>query len=145
VQAFIGFIFKVKHLRMVMKYLKLKKFKVVKSASKVMGQKSVLLVDSKQQAATFNAGAYCTILEQLRAAIKQKCPGLLIKGVLLLHDNAWPHNANATQLYFWLEILEHPVYSPDLAPSNYYLFPALKDHLGGHKFKKDDDAQVAVR
>jgi histone-lysine N-methyltransferase SETMAR len=113
-----------------------------------MDQKSVLLVDSKQQAATFNADAYCMILEQLRAAIKQKCPGLLTKGVLLLHDNAWPHNANATRQllqYFWWEILEHLLYSPDLAPSSYHLFPALKDHFGGHKFKKDDVAKIAVR
>ena len=107
-----------------------------------MGQKSELLVDSKQQAATFNAGAYCTILEQFRTPIKQKCPGLLTKGILFLHDNAWQQSANVTQKllqYFWWEILEHPVYSPDLAPSNYHLFPALKDHLGGHKFQNDDD------
>jgi histone-lysine N-methyltransferase SETMAR len=107
----------------------------------------VLLVDSKQQAATFNAGTHCTILEQFRTSIKQKQPGLLTKGIFFLHDNAWQQSANVTQKlmqYFWWEILEHPVYSPDLAPSNCHLFPALKDHLGGHKFQNDDDIKIAV-
>jgi disulfide oxidoreductase YuzD len=50
-----------------------------------------------QQETKVNATAYHTILEWLRAAIKQKSPQLLTQGVLLLHDNAQPHNANATQ------------------------------------------------
>jgi hypothetical protein len=36
VQALIGFILTGKHLHMVMKYIKLKKFNIVKSASKMM-------------------------------------------------------------------------------------------------------------
>jgi len=107
----------------------------------------MLLVDSKQHAATFNAGTYCMILELLRTGITQKCPGLLTKSILFLHDNDWPQSANVTRQllqYFWWEILEHPVYSPDLAPGNYHIFPALKDHLGGHKFQNDDDTKIAV-
>jgi hypothetical protein len=30
------------------------------------------------------------------------------------------------------ELLSHPPYSPDLAPSDYLLFGTLKDHLRGH-------------
>ena len=29
------------------------------------------------------------------------------------------------------EILPHPPYSPDMAPSDFYLFPKLKSHLRG--------------
>ena len=29
------------------------------------------------------------------------------------------------------EILPHPPYSPDMAPSDFYLFPNLKPHLRG--------------
>jgi hypothetical protein len=36
-----------------------------------------------------NADSYCNILRNLRKAIQRKRPGLLTKGVLLLHDNAW--------------------------------------------------------
>ncbi|EFN80260.1 Histone-lysine N-methyltransferase SETMAR, partial [Harpegnathos saltator] len=32
------------------------------------------------------------------------------------------------------ELLEHPAYSPDLAPSDYYLFPNLKKFLAGKRF-----------
>jgi len=39
VQALIGFILTGKHLHMVIKYIKLKKFNIVKSASKVMATK----------------------------------------------------------------------------------------------------------
>jgi len=34
---------------------------------------------------------------------------------------------------YW-EILDHPLYSLDLAPGNDHLFHALKAHLSGHHF-----------
>ena len=53
----------------------------------------------------------------------------LTKGVLFLHDNASAHLALAAQkklAYLGFQCLDHPHYSPDLAPSNYHLFPELK-------------------
>lgn len=41
------------------------------------------------------------------------------------------------------ELMEHPPYSPDLAPSDFYLFPRLKVCLRGQKFE-DDEAVVAA-
>jgi histone-lysine N-methyltransferase SETMAR len=42
-------------------------------------------------------------------------------------------------------ILDHPPYSPDLAPSDFHLFLHLKKHLAGKKFEDDDDeVQEAV-
>lgn len=32
------------------------------------------------------------------------------------------------------ELLPHPPYSPDLAPSDYYLFRSMQDHLTGQQF-----------
>ena len=37
--------------------------------------------------------------------------------------------------------IEHPPYSPDLAPSDYYLLSTLKKHLWGRKFDDDDDEE----
>ena len=37
------------------------------------------------------------------------------------------------------EIWPHPPYSPDLAPSDFYLFPKLKQHIQGNKFCTDDE------
>jgi len=33
-------------------------------------------------------------------------------------------------LHVWGSVLPHPVYSPDLAPSNFHLFPKLKKSSG---------------
>jgi histone-lysine N-methyltransferase SETMAR len=60
--------------------------------------------------------------------------------MFLRHDNARPH----TNLKTWEAIiksgwtvLHHPPYSPDLAPSDFNLFVALKHAVGIVKFKTD--------
>jgi histone-lysine N-methyltransferase SETMAR len=67
---------------------------------------------------------------ELKPAICKKRREMLSKKVLLHHDDARPHTAAATaetvqQLVF--ELLQHPAYSPDLAPSNYHIFGPLKE------------------
>ena len=42
------------------------------------------------------------------------------------------------------ELLEHPPYSPDLAPSDFYLFPKLKLFLAGQRFSSNQEAIAAV-
>jgi hypothetical protein len=57
--------------------------------------------------------------------------GKVAKGVLFLHDNAEAHRALATQkklAYLDFQYLDHPPYPPDLAPSDYHLFPGLKNN-----------------
>ena len=39
-----------------------------------------------------------------------------------------------------LEILSHPPYSPDIAPSDFYLFPKLKSHLRGTPYRSNEGA-----
>jgi len=41
-------------------------------------------------------------------------------------------------------VLEHPPYSPDLAPAVYFLFRKVKSHLKGHLFDSISDIQKAV-
>jgi len=130
-----------------------KKFKVTPSAGKVMltvfwDCQGVLLTEFQQRGHTVTSASYCTILTKLRAAIRRKRPGLLTKGVLLLHDNARPHSANqttATLRSFKWEVLQHPPYSPDLAPSDFHLFGPLKHHLSGERFPDDPAVERAVR
>ena len=43
------------------------------------------------------------------------------------------------------ELLEHPPYSPDLAPSDFCLFPVLKLFLAGQRFSSNQEAIAAVR
>ena len=40
--------------------------------------------------------------------------------------------------------LNHPPYSPDLSPCDYFLFPKLKLPLKGHLFEDVQDIQGAV-
>jgi hypothetical protein len=43
------------------------------------------------------------------------------------------------------ELLSHPPYSPDLAPSDYLLFGPLKYHLRGHHYETGQAVQEAVQ
>jgi hypothetical protein len=36
-------------------------------------------------------------------------------------------------------------YSPDLAPSDFHLFPKLKQFLGGRRFKSDEEVKDVVK
>jgi hypothetical protein len=64
--------------------------------------------------------------------------------VILQHDNARPHTANTTKVAIqeldW-EILPHPSYSPDLAPSHYHLFRSLSNNMSGVSFNNDAELQ----
>jgi histone-lysine N-methyltransferase SETMAR len=42
------------------------------------------------------------------------------------------------------ELLEHPPYSPDLAPSDFCPFPKLKLSLAGQRFSSNQEAIAAV-
>lgn len=43
------------------------------------------------------------------------------------------------------EVLDHPPYSPNLAPSDFHLFGPLKKFLGGKRFQTDNDIKREVR
>ncbi|EGI59650.1 Mariner Mos1 transposase, partial [Acromyrmex echinatior] len=55
----------------------------------------------------------------------------------LLHDNARPHVAKPVKKYLeevkW-EILPHPPYSPDIAPSDLHLFRSMQSALSEERF-----------
>jgi hypothetical protein len=59
--------------------------------------RGVLLVEFMEKGTTINAASYCATLERLKTTIKRKRLGLVTKGVLILHNNARPHVATATQ------------------------------------------------
>jgi hypothetical protein len=57
-------------------------------------RKGVLLVKFLPQGSTIKAGVYCDTLKKLR---RNKRRGMLSRCVMMLHDNARPHTAAATQ------------------------------------------------
>jgi len=62
--------------------------------------------------------------------MEKRC-GKFTKAVLFLHDNTPAHRALATQkklAFLGFQFLDRPPYSPDLVPSDYHLFPGLKNY-----------------
>ena len=69
----------------------------------------------------------------------QKCrPRTGVHSIKLLHDNTPAHKSTTVQEYLkasGLDVLDHPPYSPDLSPCDFWLFPRLKKMLPGHRFE----------
>ena len=64
-----------------------------------------------------------------------------------MHDNAPAHRALTTEkklAYLGFQYLDHPPYPPDLAPSDYQLFPGMKKQLKGRHFSSDAEVIAAV-
>ncbi len=90
--------------------------------------------------ATVTADLYCSQMDCLKQALERK--GLSNMHVMLLHDNARPHVAKQTQnklQQFGWEVLPHPPYSPDLAPSDFHLFRALHGDMRERQFHDCDE------
>ena len=61
-----------------------------------------------------------------------------VRSIKLLHDNALAHKSATVQEYLKesvLDVLDHPPYSPDLSPCDFWLLPRLKEMLAGHRFE----------
>ena len=76
--------------------------------------------------------------ESLMFAVRRKCPEKWgTNSLFLVHDNAPAHRSVLVK-YFPstnnVTTLEHPQYSPDLAPADFYLFPRLRSALKGRRF-----------
>ena len=130
-----------------------KKFKTQLSAGKVIatifsGAKCVIVLDVLPKRSTISGVYYANLLDQLRTAICEKRRGKLSKGVLLRQDNARVHICkvamDAVERYGY-ELIPYPVYSPDLAPSDFFLFPNLKEHIHGCHFRSDEEVVTAVK
>ena len=89
-----------------------------------------------------NAEIYSNQLERVKEAMAENRPHRSSKDVLFLHDNARPHASKVTKKKLrelgW-EVLEHPPYSPDLAPSDYHLFRSLQHYLKGKQFRRMEE------
>ena len=129
-----------------------KKAKTVPSAGKVMASlfwdaDGILLIDYLQKGQTINGTCYASLLMQLREKIKIKRRGKLTKGVLFHQDNAPVHKfviAMAAIHDRGFKLVEHPPYSPDLAPSDFHLFPKLKTAISGTHIHSNNHVIHAV-
>ena len=71
----------------------------------------------------------------------------LSKDVLLQKDNTRVHTCKVAMDAVernGYELIPHPAYSPDLAPSDFFLFPNLKKDIHGLHFRSDEEVMMAV-
>ena len=92
---------------------------------------------------------YISILKKVREAIRRKRPDLWRDRSFILHqDNAPCHVSIQMAEYFHSidqELWPHPPYSPDLAPCDFWAFPALKRQIRDIWFEHLDDLKDLVR
>ena len=129
-----------------------KKFKTQPSAGKMMATvfwdaQGVIMLDFLAKKSTRTVAYYANLLDQLRTVIREKRRYKLSKGILLQQDNARVHTCkiamDAVERNGY-ELIPHPAYSPDLVPSDYFLFPNLKKDIRGRHFRSNEEVVAAV-
>ncbi|GBP74933.1 Mariner Mos1 transposase [Eumeta japonica] len=89
---------------------------------------------------------YRTQMMRLSRALKEKRPQYCSRHdkIILLRNNARPHVAVTMKNYLktldW-EVLPHPLYSPDIAPSDYHLFRSMAHALSEQRFTSYEDTK----
>ena len=104
------------------------------------------MLDFLPRRSTITGVYYANLLDQLRTAIHEKRRSKLSKGVLLQQDNARVHTCkvaiDAVERNGY-ELIPHAANSPDLAPSDFFLFPNLKKDIRGLHFRSDEEIVTA--
>ncbi|KAL4126402.1 hypothetical protein QTP88_010624 [Uroleucon formosanum] len=117
---------------------KLKKARMSKSKLKAMlivffDIKGVIMTEWVPQRQTVNQHYYLQVLTALRERVRRKRPDLCALSVKrFLAKNRTP-------------VLQHPPYSPDLAPCDFWLFPKLKSALKGTHFESVEAVKTKVK
>jgi histone-lysine N-methyltransferase SETMAR len=111
--------------------------------------RGIVYLEFLKSGQTINSDVYCDQLDKVDESLKQNRAALVNrKGVLFHQDNARPHVAENTRKKLeelgW-DLMEHPPYSPDIAPSDFYLFRCLQNHLDGGKFNGSEEVKKEVQ
>ena len=91
---------------------------------------------------TINQVYYKEVLTDLCEWVRRRRPEMWKYSSCVLHqDNALAHNAQSVKTFLTkhkITVLEHPPYSPDLTPRDFFLFPKIKSALKGARFESVD-------
>lgn len=109
-------------------------------------QQGVVYYELLKPNETVTGEHYKQQLQRLSENLVQKRPAIASnrRKVILLHDNARPHVSKVvkdTLLNLKWEILPHPAYSPDMAPSDYHLFRSMQHALADTHFRKPEEVK----
>ena len=87
------------------------------------------------------------VLKKLKTYFQKRRPATGFKHVRLLNDNAPAHTSAIVTAFLKKEkvtVLPHPPYSPDLAPSDFFLLSKLKAFLAGRKYQSQQALGSAI-
>ena len=105
------------------------------------------MVDVLPKGATVTSSSYVsTVIPKLVSAITEKKPKVGTRRSFLLQDVRL-HKAAGTReclASHGFTVLDHPPYSPDLAPCDFWLFPTVKSQLSDRRFSRPKDLARAV-
>ena len=105
--------------------------------------RGILKVDFADKTVKINSNYYSTLITETRSLRRKPrgCP------LWLLQDNAPVHKSaifTAAIEHAGFSTVHHPPYSPDLAPSDFWLFKHLKKAVRGKFFNSPDEVREAV-
>ncbi|GBO99721.1 Mariner Mos1 transposase [Eumeta japonica] len=107
-------------------------------------QLSVVYYELLHPSETITGTLYRTQLMRLSRALKEKRPQYYSRHdkIILLYDDARSHvpMKNYLKTLGW-EVLPHPPYSPDIEPSDYYLFRSMAHALSEQRFTSYEDTK----
>jgi histone-lysine N-methyltransferase SETMAR len=96
-----------------------------------------------------NYGFYCDVLRQLLEHLRRRRPELWPEQTWLLYNNNAPYRTSVlTQHYlakYKMAVIPHPPYSPDLALSDFFLFPKMKLKQKGRRFDTIEEIQAELQ
>ena len=105
--------------------------------------RGIVLLDFAERNATINLDYNCDLLKQVRRK-RRKVRNL---PYWFLHDNASIHSSRKaleTLQELGFQTVSHLPYSPDLAPSDFFLFRHLKKYLRGKHFENKVELRQTV-
>lgn len=94
---------------------------------------------------TVDSQVYIDQLYTVQEELKILRPALVNRqGVIFLQDNASSHTSKVTKNFLkelgW-DLIKHPPYSPDLAPSDYHLFRSLEHFLKDKNYNSKEEVE----
>lgn len=110
--------------------------------------KGIIYFELLEDNQTVDKHVYCHQLDKVMSNLATKRPSLANrKGVIFHQDNARPHKAEMSMSKInslgW-EVMAHPPYSPDIAPSDYHLFRSVQHFLKDKIFESTREVEAAL-
>lgn len=130
-----------------------KKLRMQKSHVKTLltvffDSKGIIHKEFAPEGQTVTGEYYLEVLDRFYTRMRRVRPEYREQGCWrFLHDNAPAHKCRIVQEFLakkGVVVLDHPPYSPDLAPADFWLFPKLKLAMKGHRYSSIRDIQTSV-